>query len=75
MANATWTVTGQQDDQLQVTSSGQPVTGVIISFATGEGNQGTVFVPDQHYNKSTVRKMIQARADLMDEIGLLAQGM
>lgn len=72
MANTGWTVTSQSSDQVQVTPAGQAITGVIVYFTSSEGNHGSVFVPDNHYNAATVRKMVQARANLLDEIGSLA---
>lgn len=67
-----WQVTSQVTDQLITTLAGQVVTGTYVYFITGEGQEGSVFVPDQHYNAATVRKMIQARADVLDEVYKLA---
>lgn len=69
---ATWTVTGQASDQFEVDGAGNPVSGYRVSFLTGAGNRGSVFVPEDHYSPATVRTLIQARANLMDEVGTLA---
>ena len=67
-----WTVTAQVTDQVITTSAGQVVTGTYVYFTTGEGHSASVFVPDEHYNAATVRKMIEAKATIVDEIGKLA---
>lgn len=71
---ATWEVTGQQADQTQITQAGQVVTGHVVYFTTGEGNSDSVFVPDGQYNANTVRRLIEARAAIADEVGSLAAG-
>lgn len=69
---AYWQVTAQTPNQIQVTSAGQVVNGTEVYFSTGDGNTGSVFVPDDHYNEKTVRDMVQARADIIDAVGGLA---
>lgn len=68
---ATWHVTGQAADQYEVDGAGNPVTGYRVSFLTGEGNRGSVFVPNDHYKEATVKTLIQAAANTMDGIGSL----
>jgi hypothetical protein len=70
MMAATWQVTGQQADQTTFTG-GQPVTGHVVSFITGEGNRDSVFVPDDHYTPAKVKQLIQAQADRVDAVGRL----
>lgn len=69
-----WVITSQVSDQVQVTQAGQPVTGVMVYFATGEGNESSVFVPNASYNKATVRQMVHTQALLVDEIGRMTSG-
>lgn len=67
-----WTVTAQVTDQVIVTNAGQTVVGTYVYFTTGDGNNGNVFVPDEHYSAKKVRQMVHAKAELIDEIGNLA---
>lgn len=69
---ASWSVTRQAADQVSLTNGNDPVTGVRIFFTTGEGNQGSVFIPDSLYhNVAGVRHAIQAQADQMDAVSAL----
>ena len=69
---ATWNVTGQNADQFEYDGAGNPVTGWRVNFITGQGNRGSVFIPQDRYKdvKGT-RAQIQALADTMDEVGAL----
>ena len=72
---ATWQVTGQNADQFETDGSGNPVTGYRVNFVTGNGNRGSVFVPaDRYHDVKGTRVLIQAQANLMDEVGALASG-
>jgi hypothetical protein len=66
-----WIVTGQDPDQAIVTPAGKPVTGTYVYFATGEGNTGSVFADDAHYQPKMVHAALAAKAALVDEIGRL----
>lgn len=70
-----WTVTSQLSDQFENTGSGQTVVGVRIYFITGDGNEGSVFIPNNHYTTRNVKERIAAQAALLDEIGSLTEGM
>lgn len=74
MANSGWKITDQVTDQVKNTRAGATVTGVDVYFITGDGNEGSVFVMDQHYNAANVRKAVQAKANLIDEVGALSHG-
>lgn len=74
MAESGWRVTDQVTDQVQNTRAGAVVVGVQIYFMTGEGNEGSVFISNQHYNAKNVHKAISEQAKLIDEVGRLAQG-
>lgn len=69
-----WAVTDQAADQVVISPAGQAVTGTYVYFATGEGNQGSVFVDDPHYTEKNVHSAVTARAELMDRIGRLTKG-
>lgn len=74
MANATWEVTSQVTDQVIITDAGQPVTGAIVYITTGEGQSGSVFVPDNIYpNATKVKAMLRAKAQQLDQIAALAE--
>lgn len=69
----TWQVTGQTE-QTQVSPAGAPVRGVQVFFTTGNGHQGSVFVPYTTYNTDTVRRLVGQAAANMDSIGQLSSG-
>lgn len=69
-----WVVTAQLTDQVIVTAAGQAVTGVQIFFITGAGNEGSVFIANNHYTPKVVRPAIHAQAAQIDTIGSLASG-
>lgn len=71
---ATWHVTGQVADQYEVDGAGNPVTGYRVSFLTGNGNRGSVFVPNDQYKEATIRTLIQGQANTMDAIGAMTSG-
>lgn len=75
MANTGWTVTGQAPDQVVIGANGQVHTGTIIYFTTTGGNDGSVFITDPHYHAAQIRTAIQAKANVIDEVGALASGM
>lgn len=74
MAESGWRVTDQVTDQVQNTRAGATVTGVMVYFITGDGNEGSVFIANQHYNAKNVRRAVQSHANLLDEVGALAHG-
>lgn len=71
MANTGWQVTRQETDQYDFSNPGNPALGVYVYFVTSGGNSGSVFLPNAHYTVANVRKAVQARANLLDEIGAL----
>jgi len=74
MATVGWRITSQVTDQLETTQAGAVLTGVRIYYITGEGNEGSVFVANQHYNVHNVRNAVKAAAQLLDEVGRLVEG-
>ena len=74
MANSGWKITDQVTDQVQNTRAGATITGVQVYFVTGDGNEASVFIMDQHYTPANVRKAVQAKANLVDDVGALSHG-
>ena len=68
--SVTWSVTGQRED-FGIGTNGQPQAGYIVSFTTGRGNNGSVFVARGEYNPDRVRALVQAAAAAMDSVTLL----
>ncbi len=61
-----WNVTGQRET-VQV-NNGQVVNGVTIDFLTGNGVQGSVFIPNERYTTEYARTQIAARAAMLDAV-------
>lgn len=72
-SQASWHVTGQMQTS-DIGSNGAVQKGVRVDFLTGQGHAGTVFVPQPNYQPQQVAAMIQAQANLMDQIGSLSAG-
>jgi S-adenosylhomocysteine hydrolase len=68
--NATWSVTSQVP-QTQIAATGAVQDGYLVSFVTGEGHPGQVFVPMGQYQAAKVRELIQAQANTIDQVGAL----
>lgn len=68
--HATWAVQAQQE-RTQVNGAGQVIDGYQVTFRTGGGHTGSVFVPMAQYTPDNVKAAIQAQADLLDTIGAL----
>ena len=69
----TWKVTGQTE-YTQVTGSGAPQAGIKVMFTTGQGHNGSVFIPAAQYNPANARRLIEAAAANMDAVGMLTGG-
>ena len=75
MAHTGWRVTSQVPDQIINTDAGKTETGTIIYFITGQGNSGVVFIANRHIgNLKTVKNILHAHAQLVDDIGALQSG-
>lgn len=74
MARLSWQVTGQVTDQVASNNAGRTITGVIVYFVTGEGNEGSIFVPNNLYSKDYVHKHVHEAAAKLDEVGNLVEG-
>lgn len=69
---ASWRVTSDAGGQYDWDAAGNPVSGHVVSFLTGNGNKGSVFVPDDHYNVAAVKALIAGQADVADSIASLS---
>lgn len=68
MAAASWHVTRQNADQVDI-RNGDPVTGTRIFILTGNGQEGSVFVPDTMYhNTAAVKEALQIEANQRDTV-------
>lgn len=66
---ASWKVTRQAPDQVDITTSNDPVTGTRIFIVTGNGQAGSVFIPDTVYhNTAAVKEALQTEANQRDVI-------
>jgi hypothetical protein len=63
-----WRVTGQLDNQYSNDGSGTPVLGHVVSFLTGNGDRGSVFLPEDRFNETNVRTAITAKAAIIDAV-------
>lgn len=69
---AEWKVLGQRASS-QFQDGGQFVDGQTVTFQTGEGHRGQVFIPETRIADSAhVSGVIQAKADALDAIGTLS---
>lgn len=67
----TWQVVGQAPAS-KVNPSGTDVQeGYDVTFVTGQGHTGTVFVPLSQYRPDRVKELIAARAAMLDQVGSL----
>lgn len=69
MAHSGWKVTNQVTDQIINTPGGNTQTGVQIYYVTGDGNEGSVFTPNQQYKEHVVRQQLEVSATMLDTIG------
>lgn len=67
-----WEITAQATNQVTVNQASNVVEGVIVYFRTGEGNEGSVFVPNAVYNVTRVKAMVSEAARKLDDVGRLA---
>lgn len=68
---STWTVTGDLPDQFSTTGSATPILGHVISFITGAGHRGSIFVSNDQYTTAIVKAAIQTQANEVDAINAL----
>lgn len=66
-----WTVIGQRQTQ-ELNGGQQFVKGVEITFRTGDGVTGNVFVPLTQFDPAHVTAAVSAQAAQLDAIGSLS---
>jgi hypothetical protein len=62
-----WKVTGQTPSK-QPTAAGVFADGINVTFLTGKGVVGTIWVPETVYNPDTVRTLIAQKVATLDAI-------
>jgi class 3 adenylate cyclase len=67
-----WTVTSSQPNTI-VDTAGRVTKGYQVTFLTGMGHTGTVFVPDAQYQPEMVRAAIKAQAAIVDAVNTLSE--
>jgi hypothetical protein len=68
---STWEVTSQYSGT-DVSVPGKIEQGYYITFRTGNGHDGTIFVPRSKYDPGTVKSAIASEAALLDAVGNLS---
>jgi hypothetical protein len=66
-----WSVTGQVQQTRALPNVPRPVDGYTISFVTGYGVNGSVFVPANQYQAATVQAAIAAQVTQLDAVSAL----
>lgn len=69
----TWTIQAQREDY-QKGPDGVYGQGIVVTFVTGAGLMGSVFVPNTDYNPERVRQLVTARATAMQSVHQLTGG-
>lgn len=67
---ASWHVISQVQEE-QFDNAGNTTEGFVVTFRTGRGNVGSVFVPAVDYDPDTVRGLIAQRAAAMNAVSEL----
>jgi hypothetical protein len=70
--NSGWMVTSQQTNQVILDQANNPTVGTYIYYTTNDGNEGAVFLSDNHRSVANARKAIDVDADIVDGIGALS---
>lgn len=65
-----WTVTSQYAGT-DTSVPGKLEQGYYVTFRTGQGHDGTVFIPRARYNPAAVKSAIASEAALLDAVGAL----
>ena len=68
-ATGSYTITRQATDQYDFTVPGNPVIGTQVYFTTGEGNTGSVFIPQAQYKETVIHSLVAAYAKALDTVG------
>lgn len=73
-ATTSWTFDNQVET-LQPSPTGGVTSGWKVTFVTGDGHTGSVFVPDAQYSPDVVKRLIDAKVATMAQVARLSSGM
>ncbi len=73
MARHSWRVTNIITDQTVNTGSNDTQVGNTVHYITGDGNEGSVFIPANRWTHENVKDTIRHSAKQLDEIAKLAE--
>ncbi len=65
-----WRVTGQSPAK-QPTTAGTFQDGINVTFITGKGVVGTIFVPETVYTPENVKALIAQKVAVLDQVSAL----
>lgn len=66
-----WTVVSQHETN-DLGTNGRVVPGYQVTFQTGGGHQGSVFVPKANYTVDAVRSAVASEAAKLEAVGALS---
>lgn len=66
-----WQVTAQQQQTRALPNTQRPVDGYLISFVTGYGVNGNVFLPANQYSADAVKAAIASQVAQLDAVSAL----
>ncbi len=75
MAGHSWKVTNVITDQTVNTGANDTQVGNTVYFVTGDGNEGSVFIPANRWTHQNVKDAIRPEAIKLDEIAKLSENM
>ncbi len=75
MAGHSWEIVDIVTDQTVNTGSNNTQVGSTVHFRTGDGWEGSVFIPDSKWNHDNIKHAVRERAKQLDEAGKLSEGM
>lgn len=66
-----WSIVSQQQQTRAVPGSNGPVPGYMVSFVTGYGTNGSVFIPNPQYTVDNVKAAVAAQVAALDAVSVL----
>ena len=69
--HTTWQVTAQASNQTTINAASNVIEGVIVYFITGDGFEGSVFIPNTQFTEARVKAAIDEAAVKLDRVGRL----
>jgi len=74
MPGHSWRISNIISDQTVNTGSNDTQVGSTVHFITGDGWEGSVFIPDNKWNHEHIKTAVRQRAKQLDEVGKLSEG-